>query len=190
MNQDTIAAILSVVIGAVLLFYGYPVFRIVLPFFGLIFGYYLGRELFPTNPALGIGVGIVLAIVFTIMAYQFWSLLIGLAGLIIGFGVGVQVALFLGLASPLDVVFGVVGALIGFLLFFANRDLMVIIQSALAGAGAILFGLATLIPQLNFLDDARQGNRGALIVYLVLAGVGILAQLGLFSRRRTYYRRR
>jgi len=183
-----LAAVFAIVVGIALLFYGYPIFRVLLPIFGLVIGYYIGRSLLPGQPIPAVVIGIVIGLVLALLAYSFWSVLVAIAGILIGFSVGYSLGLTLALGQAGGVIAGVVGAVIFGLLYFSFRDLMVIISTATSGATSILYGVGALVPAFAFLE-ARNQNLTALIVWIVLAAVGIAFQYARFGKRRIYTRR-
>lgn len=186
--QTILSTAITLIIGVVLLFYGYPIFRVLLPLAGLVFGYYFGQSLFPSQPAIAFIAALALALVFAFLSYTAWSLMITISGLLIGFGFGTQLSFALGLDQNTALIAGIVFAvLIGFLAWRA-RDLMVMGQTALAGASAIIFGLGAVYTPLNIMTS-RTPNGLALVALVVLTAVGFFFQYGRFGSRRVYYRR-
>jgi hypothetical protein len=189
--QTVVTSVITLLIGVVLLFYGYPIFRVLLPLAGLVFGYYFGQNLFPSQPAVAFIAAIALAILFGILAYSAWSLLITISGALVGFGIGTQLAFTLGLDQTGRFIAGIVLSLVIGLLAYQARDLMVMVQTALLGAGTILFGIGALYEPMNILGTARSAPNGlALIGLLVLAAIGFFFQYSRFGQRHIYYRRR
>jgi hypothetical protein len=169
-------ALLAIGIGMVTCFAGYQLFRFILPILAGLYGYALATGWFgPDQWLLALMVGFGLLILFAVLAYTFWSITIGIGGALLGYGVGVQLASFLGLGFFLSSVFGVVLAIIFFLLFFSARDFLVMFSTALSGAGLTLTGLALLLPNLlGFL--ANQSNLITFLVTILLAAAGFIAQ--------------
>lgn len=189
--QTIVISVITLLIGVVLLFYGYPVFRILLPLAGLVFGYYFGQNLFPSQPAVAFIVAVALAILFGILAYSAWSLLITISGALVGFGIGTQLAFALGLDQTGTLVAGILFAIVIGLLAYQARDLMVMVQTALLGAGTILFGLGALYEPMKIARAADSAPNGlALVALIMLAVIGFFFQYGRFGRRRVYYRLR
>ena len=78
---------------------------------------------------------VALAILFAIAAYWYWSVLIGLAGALLDYGLAAGVGIFLKPDAPaIALLVGLAGAAIGLLVFVAAKDLMVMVTSALTGA--------------------------------------------------------
>ncbi len=187
--QTAVSTILTLLIGVVLLFYGYPIFRVLLPLAGLVFGYYFGLNLFPSQPAVAFIAAIALAILFAILSYSAWSLLIIVSGALIGFGFGTQLALALNLDRTGALLAGIIFAILIGILAYQARDLMVMGQTALAGASAILFGIGAVYEPMNIINTRTNANGLALLALIVLAAVGFFFQYRRFGSQRLYYRR-
>jgi hypothetical protein len=190
--QTVVSTLVTLIIGALLLFYGYPLFRVLLPLAGLVFGYYFGQSLFPGQPAYAFVAAIALALLFALLSYTAWAVVIAVSGVLIGFGFGTQLGLALGLGLDRNtvVIVGVVFAILIGLLAYRARDLMVMGQTALVGASAILFGIGAIYEPLNVINARTSANTLALIALIALAAIGFFFQYGRFGTRRIYYRRR
>jgi hypothetical protein len=179
---DTIAAVIALVIGAALCFYGYPIFRLVLPLAGLIYGYIIGTSLVPPEQQnIAILIGILAAIVGVLLAYPLWSIGALIYGAVLGFGLGWWLGIAFGVDQTLQLIIAVVLALILGVLFFRARKLMVMLATAFNGAAAILYGLGILVPTLAL--SAANLNSIALIIWLVLGLIGFFSQYRLFGTR-------
>jgi hypothetical protein len=179
-------AILSVAVGLVACFVGYQLFRILLPLLGGLYGATLAYSWFgPGQELLALFVGLFVCAIFALLAYFLWSLTVGIGGVAMGFGAGVQLAAFLGLGGWFAVIIGVVLAVVFGLLFFGARDSLVMLASAVGGAGLVLSGLAVLMPGLlGWLANER--NLITFFLTLVLAAAGFSAQYRSMAGRQTY----
>jgi len=170
-----LVGLLLVVAGLAGLFFGYRIFRVILPIFGGIAGYLIAAALFPNNLFLALVIGFGLAVVLAIVAYAAWSLMVTISGAILGGSVGAAIAEGLRLWSgPLGTLLGwiIVIALgvVGAILVWKIRDEVVIILTAITGAGFIADGLRQWFPAWNI--------EGFLwtVIFIVLAVIGIVWQ--------------
>ena len=188
-----LGVLLFAAFGITLLVYGYPLFRLLLPIFGFMIGFVVGYSLIPPEQwllALVISVG--LAIALGALAMVAWSLVIGLAGIIFGAGIGLGLGVALG---GNGIWLGIVGAIIGGLIFYRFRDLAVILFTALNGAWMLVAGGAELLGQDQLVARTRLALTTdfsvspswlILIAFAVVGVVGIAVQYKLFGKRDAY----
>ncbi len=182
MLENILLGALGVIVGLVITFYGYAIFRLILPIIGFFYGFILGKSLFPDGPVWGWTFGIVFALVLAFLAYAYWSVLMTVGGAFIGFTLGYTfgVWLFPPMLEWIGVIIGIVlGA--GFaLMYFLFKDLMVMVWTAFAGAGIIFAGLAFFWPAvLGWLGNSS--NWITFILTLVVGVIGTIAQMFIFS---------
>ena len=184
--QPVLLTIISIAVGLVACFAGYQLFRFLLPLLAGLYGYAMAIDWFGPDrwlPALVFGIG--LFILFALFAYIFWSLTVGIGGVLLGYAIGLQVASQLGLGGWLAFLVGVMLAVVFGLLFFNARDILVMLSTALSGAGLILGSLAALLPSLlGWLGN--QNSLLTLILTIVLAAAGFAAQYRAASGRNVY----
>jgi predicted flap endonuclease-1-like 5' DNA nuclease len=138
--------LLLVLAGLAGVFWGYRIFRILLPIIGGIAGYLIAVALFPNSPFLAIVIGIILAIGLAILAYLAWSVMVTISGAVLGGSLGAAIADGLNLwKGPLGTLLGwvlilVLGA-VGAWLVWKLRDEVVIILTAIVGAAFVASGL-------------------------------------------------
>lgn len=185
MLEQILLGTLGILVGLAVCFYGYAVFRLLLPVLGFLFGVMIGRSLFPENPVFGWVIGIGLALLFAWIAYAAWSVLIGLGGAFLGFALGVSLGEWLHLWDWLSVVIGVVIAAGVGVLFFLAKDLMVMLITGLAGAAAIFSGLAYFMPTI-FGWLGNEANWLTFILTIVLGLLGFGVQMAVFAGQRMY----
>lgn len=188
-----IGSILFALMGGVLLFYGYALFRIMLPIFGFMLGLLLGFALVPPEQwLLVLIVSVALALVLGALAFAAWSVVLAVAGAIFGAGIGFGVGVALGGSGYL---FAIIGAVVFGLLFFRFRDLMVMVVTALNGAWMVVLGLASIFNQQDLVEQTRLAIRTDLpispnwIILIIVAVVGIagvVVQQRIFAGRNTY----
>lgn len=171
---------LGVIVGLVVTFYGYAIFRLILPVLGLFYGFILGHSFFPDSAVWGWTLGILFAIALAVLSYAYWSVLMTVGGAFIGFSLGYMMGGWLGLLNWINVIIGIVLA-VGFALFYLMfKDLMVMVWTGFAGAGIILAGLAVFWPTvLGWLSNSS--NWLTLILTLVVGVIGTIAQMFIFS---------
>lgn len=177
MLQTLLIGIVAVALGLLVAFAGYPLFRLILPFVGLIVGFMVGTTVL-SSWLFGVIIGIGLAIVFAVGAYAIWGYLIGFAGAIIGMAVGANLAMALHLGGLLTLILAVVvGA--GFLvLAYMLKDAAVLVWTAAAGGSMVAYGAAVLLPGIF----GQPGSYGFLYyVVWILAGL-----LGFFVQYRAF----
>ena len=191
--MDILVALIAVAIGLVACFFGYRLFRAVLPVFGFVVGAIVGAQavalifnegIFQT--LLSIVAAVVVGIVFGLLAYAWWAL--GIILVVGGMGFAIGSALLPALGLDMDVVSWVLGLLVGAGFAVAAIVLrlpraIVVAVTALWGSGATLAGVLIF---LNIIEPEHVGY-GAVdavvsqsfiwtLAYLVLAVVGAVFQ--------------
>jgi hypothetical protein len=191
--MDLFVALIAVAIGLVACFFGYRLFRAVLPVFGFVLGAIVGAQavflifndgIFAT--LLSIVAAVVVGIVFGLLAYFWWALGIVLA--VGGMGFAIGNALLPALNLDLEIVSWLLGLAVGAGFALAAIVLrlprvIVIAVTALWGAGATLGGVLIVLQQI----EPEQLGYGAvdavvsqsfvwLLIYLALAAVGAVWQ--------------
>ena len=148
--------ILSVVIGLMFVFFGYPFFRVLLPlwafFVGIAFGMngitgLMGAGFITVT--LGLVIGVVIGAVFAAIAYYVYSLAVYLFGITVGYTLGYGLMMAIGAGSFLSVIVGLALAVLFLLLFiFAQmQKLFIVVLTAAAGSMAVIMGLLVLFGQ-------------------------------------------
>lgn len=191
MIQALILGLAAILIGLICCYSGYGVWRIALVIGGFILGYEIGHALiidtWESQWFLALLLGIAFSLVVGLLAYFMWSISIVLAGAVFGAAGGAGLALAIN-ARPdglITIAFAVVGLVIGLVLALLLKDLLVVVVMALAGASAVVFGIVTILPFLEFLENPQTifGTAIRIIVIGVLALTGIGAQLKLYGPR-------
>ncbi len=191
MIQALILGLVAILIGLICCYSGYGVWRIALVIGGFILGYEIGHALiidtWESQWFLALLLGIAFSLVVGLLAYFMWSISIVLAGAVFGAAGGAGLALAIN-ARPdglITIAFAVVGLVIGLVLALLLKDLLVVVVMALAGASAVVFGIVTILPFLEFLENPQTifGTAIRIVVIGVLALTGIGAQLKLYGPR-------
>lgn len=194
MDGTLFIALISLAIGLVACFFGYRLFRAVLPVFGFVLGAIVGAQ--AVNLVFGDGIlstvlsiitAVVVGIVFGLLAYFFWALGIILAVGGMGFAIGNAFLPAFGIDN-LEFVSWVIGLLVA--LGFAAAALVlrlpraiVVAVTALWGSGSTLAGVLLLLNQIEQ-DQLGYGAVDAvvsqsfiwLLGFLALAVVGAVFQ--------------
>ncbi|BDE59023.1 DUF4203 domain-containing protein [Rhodococcus hoagii] len=199
---DVVLGILAVLAGAVFCFRGLPAMRIVIAFWGAFAGFGLGAALVAAiggdsylSTALGWVVGVLVAILFAVLAYLYYAVAVVLAMASAGFALGAGATVALGVTWNWVIV--LVGVLIGIALavFALAVDLpamLLVIVSALGGAVAIVGGAMLLTGVLDAADFGHASITRTIdddwwwyAFYLLLAVAGVVAQLRFLGRERS-----
>ena len=183
MLENIVIGVIAIILGLIVAFAGYPLFRIILPFVGFVYGFQIGYAVF-NGWLISLIVGLALALLLAILAYSVWSVAIGFAGAMLGAAIGSGIGASLGLWGWLTTVIAIGVAVLFFLLALAMKDPFVIISTAMSGAGMVAFGAATLLPLLF----GAPGEPRFLywVVWLTVAVLGFGAQYALFSSAHRY----
>lgn len=173
-----------IVFGLIVAFYGYGIFRLLLPIMGFVAGVMLGRALLPDSAFWGWVLGILLALIFAVLSYSYWSVMVGLSGAVLGFTLGTALIQMIGFWNWIGVVVGIVLAVIFGALYFSFRDVFVMVSTGLTGAALVLYGIGYFIPWFAFLKD--QGNWFTFLATLVLGVIAAGVQMAIFSGLKYY----
>jgi hypothetical protein len=189
--QASFAGLLTVVVGIVLCFGGHRFFRFLMVLVGFATGFVLGGSGIAVathgqflDSIWGWVAAIVVGLVLGGLAWPFYSAAVAILGGFVAYLIGTGVMAFLGygtgtLTQAAGIVAGAVIIVIVFLLRI--HRLIVILVTAVAGAGAMLSGVLILLGKLNFdlntADDPTAFVRSSplwvlILVVLTLAGMG------------------
>lgn len=163
--------VINLILGAALLLAGRKLFWLFVGAAGFITGMQLATRLWQGSDLLVILIGLVIGIIFALLAIFLQALVIGIAGFLIGGYIFTALAALLGIevtGLATWIVYGV-GGVIGLILVSFLFDWALITLSSLAGASMII--------QAFFPRGATGG-----ILFIVLFIVGILIQS--FTLRR------
>ncbi len=196
--SDWAAGLLAIFVGVVFCYQGYVAMRIVISVWGALAGFALGAGIgadeggFLTN-TLSWALGILLAFVFALIAYLYYSVSIAIAMGSIGFTLGASVLVAFGVTWSWLIVLS--GLALGFVLAFIAIAgdlpmLLLVLLSAAAGASAIVGGIMLLTGAL----DTEQITRSAsvtdelnddwywYVIWFVAAITGIVTQISMADR--------
>ena len=192
--QDFLIGALVLLIGALFCFVGYRFFRILITIWGFFAGFNLGTAALTAlfnnaflQTTTGIILGLVIGLVFAVLAYFFYYFAVVLLGATAGYDLGSGFIGAIGLNNPgfIAVIVGVVLAvLFAFIILILNLPkLLIMVFTALGGAVAMLAGLLILLGQIK-VTSLQFGVAVALvraswfwsIVAIALAVVGFVVQ--------------
>lgn len=192
--QDVLVGLIAIVVGLVFCFRGFLAMRIVIPIWGAFSGFLLGAGFIDSitdegflGSVLGWTVGVVVAVVFGLLAYLYYEVSVMIAMAAIGFTLGVGAMAALGVTWSWLVV--LVGVLLGIVLAAAAilidlPTILLVLLTALAGATSIVFGAMLLFGAVDTADFASTAATEELdddwwwyVMYLVLAVVGVFSQV-------------
>jgi predicted flap endonuclease-1-like 5' DNA nuclease len=165
--MDFLTALVIIGVGLLAVFFGYRLFRILLPIIGGIAGFVIASNLFPNNWFLALLFGVAIAVVLAILAFAAWSLFVALAGAGLGAGIGAAIATGLNLWDWIGWILIIALAVIGAIVVWKIRDEAVIILTAIVGAGYVSDGLQRI------LGEGTIRNFLYFLIFAVLAIVGI-----------------
>jgi hypothetical protein len=186
--------LLALLIGAAFCFSGYRFFRFLIPIWGFFAGFSLGAEGMATlfggsflATVTGWVVGVIVGIILAVLAYFFYYLAVVILGGSVGYWIGTGLLGALGL-NPQGLVAVLVGVILGIALAIMVivlnlPKILIMVLTALGGAGTILAGILLLVGRIP-LSTMGYGTVYAfihdsffwIIVWLVLAGAGMYAQ--------------
>lgn len=188
------ATLIALFLGLVVVFAGYRLFLTLLPIWGFFFGFALGAQ--SLQLLFGVGflatvtswvVGFFVGALFAVLSYLFYAFAVAMVAGSLGYALG---AGFIGLIGLdwnwlvwlVGIVVAVVVIIVTF--WFSLQKYAIIVATAIGGAGVIvgtlMFGyigmtLAKFVE--NPIQFALKDSPLWTIVFLVLAGLGIAAQI-------------
>jgi hypothetical protein len=199
--QDVLIGVLAIFVGALLCFYGYTAFRVVISVWGAFAGFFLGAGLVAgvtgdtfLATALAWAVGITVGLVFGALAYAYYVASVALGMGAIGFALGTTAMVALGVRWSWVVVLVGVGAavLLAMLAVIGDLPLLIVaLLSALAGASTIITGVLLVTGVIDRAALTATTTTQSLALgwwwsagYVVLAVVGMVGQLRTEQARR------
>jgi hypothetical protein len=188
------ATMIALLFGMAVTFGGYRLFLTLLPIWGFLFGFGLGAQTLQVLFGYGFlatatswGVGFIVGALFAVLSYMFFIYGVALLASSVGYSLAVSFMLWIGFNYGLLTWFvGVVAgiALVVITLVFNLQKLMVIIGTAIIGAGLLIStmlvgagGLALTRFVENPIGLMLQDSPFWTILYLALVAGGIFVQL-------------
>ena len=165
------SGLVSVLLGAALLFAGRRLIWLFVGALGFIFGMQLASLLPQLSQTTVLVVGLVFGVLFAVLAIFLQRLAIGIAGFLAGGFILTTFFAQLGVESLSNWVVYIIGGLTGIVLVTLFFDWMLIIFSSMAGAALLLQSFSTQTP-------------AGVLIFFLLSLVGIIIQGGLMLRGR------
>lgn len=165
--------IINLILGSALLVAGRKLFWLFVGAAGFVTGMQLATRFWEGPDVLAIAVGLVMGVVFALLAIFLQALVIGIAGFLIGGYILTALATMLGIdmTGVTTWIVYIIGGLIGLLLVSFLFDWAIITLSSLAGASLIMQAFAP------------QGAVGG-ILFFILFILGVLIQGFTLRRER------
>jgi hypothetical protein len=164
-----LSGLVSVLVGAALLFAGRRLIWLFVGGLGFIFGMQLASLLPQLSQTTVLVVGLIFGILFALLAIFLQRLAIGIAGFLAGGFILTTLFTRLGVESLSNWVVYLLGGLIGIVLVTLLFDWTLIIFSSMAGAALLLQSFSTQTP-------------AGVLIFFLLSLVGITIQGGLMLR--------
>jgi hypothetical protein len=197
--NDLVVGMIALLTGAVFCFRGYLAMRIVIPLWGAFAGFMLGAGIVAGDAgflatALGWIVGLVVAVVFGLIAYLYYEVSVIIGMLAIGFVLGTSVMVALGVTwSWVIVLSGIVLAIaLAFVGIVGDLPMVLLtILTALAGASTMVIGLMLLFNVVNvgefnsgLTTEVLDDDWWWYVIFGVLVAAGMIMQFMDTDRRR------
>lgn len=178
-----VTAIFSIVFGIVDCFLGYRIFRVVLSILGFIVGASIGMGLVgESTQATQLLVALISGVIGAVLMNALYFLGIVIAGALLG---ALLVNLLLAaLGVEPNVLFLVIGAIVGGAVALILNKLTIMLSTAFSGAAAIVYGVSLFIPDLGgfeplgALSRANQSEPSLilLVAWIILGIAGVATQ--------------
>ena len=165
------SGLVTVLLGAALLFAGRRLIWLFVGALGFVFGMQLASLLPQLSEAAVLIVGLIFGIVFAVLAVFLQRLAIGIAGFLAGGFILTTFFARLGVESLSNWVVYILGGVAGIVLVLLLFDWALIVFSSLAGAALLLQSFSTQTP-------------AGVLIYFLLALTGIIIQGGMMMRER------
>ena len=193
--MDVFVALVAVAVGLVVCFFGYRIFRLLLPFLGFFVGLIVGAQVVASifgegflASIIGIVAGLVVGLLFGALAYVWWWLGVILAFGGMGYALGAAIFPAIGIENVgiLNFVLGLAAAAVFAIIAIVLRmpKLIVIAVTGLWGSGAVIAGWLIFTNQLErdqlgfgAVDAVVSESVFWLIVFFAVGVVGMAFQL-------------
>jgi hypothetical protein len=181
------AAVILLVGGLLSCFAGYRVFRIVLAFFGFVFGVLFASSVMGSDQTAGmIGAALLGGLVGAVILYAAYFVGVALIGA--GFGAGIALLVWAALGREPGIVPVIILAIAGAIGALALQRYVIIVATAIGGAQTAIVGGAALMSSRGLDASARSvfriypldplpATRWDLIAFVLLALAGLIVQL-------------
>lgn len=205
--SDVVLGLLALTVGALLALRGYLTMRLVIPVWGAFAGFAVGAGV--VGALTGDGLlgslvswlgGLAVALLFAVLAYAYYELSVVIALGAVGFAIGSSLMVALDVSWSWAILLGglAMGTLLAFVAIAADLPMVLLtVLTATAGAAAAVAGAMLLVGTLDTDDlesvsvvDRIQSEPGWWLVYVVIAVVGVVAQVRALDSLRGTLRER
>jgi hypothetical protein len=181
--MNILVGLIVLVLGAVVCFSGYRIFRVVLMLVGFLIGFTLGMAIMANSGGIGqVLVGVVVGLIGAGVFYALYFVGVFLAGVALGAVVGLTIASILGASGGLATILVLIGVIGGAILAIVLNKLMIVISTAFGGANTMVQGLAIILPgvfaasNVGAAATALSTSFIGFIVWIVLGVAGVAVQ--------------
>ena len=165
-------SVINLILGVALLFAGRKLFWLFVGAAGFVTGLQLATQFWQGPELLAIVIGLVVGVIFALLAIFLQSVAIGIAGFLAGGYILTVLAGMIGLnQGAFSWIVYIIGGIIGVLLVIFLFDWAIITLSSLAGA--------SLITQALLLPSGIGG-----VIFIVLVIVGVVIQASMMQREK------
>ena len=193
--MDVFVALVAVAVGLVVCFFGYRIFRLLLPFLGFFVGLIVGAQVVASifgegflATIIGVVAGLVVGLLFGALAYVWWWLGVILVFGGMGYSLGAAIFPAIGIENVgiFNFVLGLAAAAVFAIIAIVLRmpKLIVVAVTGLWGSGAVIAGWMVFTNQLEpdqlgfgAVDAVVSQSVFWLIVFFAVAVVGMAFQL-------------
>ncbi|MPZ53113.1 MAG: DUF4203 domain-containing protein [Acidimicrobiia bacterium] len=196
---DVVVGLVAVLVGVLLCFQGWLMLRTLIPIWGAFAGFFLGAGVASSvtgdgflSTVVGWIVGLVVALVFGLLAYLYYEVSVVLALGALGFSIATALLVAMGVTWSWVII--LVGVLVGILLAFVAivgdlPTMILVLLSATGGASIIVGGAMLMLGDVDLADFTSGATTQRLeddwwwyATYAVLVIAGIVVQMRGISR--------
>ena len=187
--------LIALLFGLAVIFSGYRLFLVLLPVWGFFAGFFLGVQtiqwLLNENLLATVtswAVGFIVGAIFAVLSYLFYFIAVGIVSFSLGYGATYAVLAWIGMESAeflIWLIAVVVGIAVALGVYYFNiQKYAIIVATAVGGTGLVIFTLLAMFSGMGPIELMMDPVKTAvdesfwwLLFFLVIAGLGIIAQI-------------
>ena len=187
--------LIALLFGLAVIFSGYRLFLVLLPVWGFFAGFFLGVQtiqwLLNENLLATVtswAVGFIVGAIFAVLSYLFYFIAVGIISFSLGYGATYAVLAWIGMDSAeflIWLIAVVVGIAVALGVYYFNiQKYAIIVATAVGGTGLVIFTLLAMFSGMGPIELIMDPVKTAvdesfwwLLFFLVIAGLGIIAQI-------------
>ncbi len=183
-------ALIAIVFGLVVAFYGYRIFLLLLPIWGFFFGFGLGAQTISVlfgdaflATITGWVVGFIVGLIFAVLSYLFYIIGVAIFSASFGYALGVAIMGAIGITGLLGWLVGIVLAIVvaGVVLIFNLQKYAIELITAAGGAAVSIAGLLAPFQEIpsdpgNFVRDTISSSWLWILLWIVVAVFAFIFQ--------------